>query len=75
MKKKKSYKTSERLNQTVLGEARVFIKENELAEIKKLISDSESEITEEELRGIITILDSIIRLAMKEFVIRWFNYT
>ncbi|AJW65187.1 hypothetical protein VO54_03761 [Elizabethkingia miricola] len=70
MKKKKSYKTSERLNQTVLGEARVFIKENELAEIKKLISDSESEITEEELRGIITILDSIIRLAMKEFVIR-----
>ncbi|WP_407478046.1 hypothetical protein [Elizabethkingia anophelis] len=67
---KKSYKSSERLNQTVLGEFRVFIKENELAEIRKLIVDSGSEITEEELRGIITILDTILRLTMKEFVIR-----
>ncbi|MDV3508234.1 hypothetical protein CMU59_08825 [Elizabethkingia anophelis] len=67
---KKSYKSSERLNQTVLGEFRVFIKENELAEIRKLIVDSGSEITEEELRGIMTILDTILRLTMKEFVIR-----
>ncbi|AQW94919.1 hypothetical protein HZQ64_05425 [Elizabethkingia anophelis] len=67
---KKSYKSSERLNQTVLGEFRVFIKENELAEIRKLIVDSGSGITEEELRGIMTILDTILRLTMKEFVIR-----
>ncbi|MCT4300924.1 hypothetical protein HZP23_08730 [Elizabethkingia anophelis] len=67
---KKSYKSSERLNQTVLGESRVFIKENELAEIRKLIVDSGSEVTEEELKGIITILDTILRLTMKEFVIR-----
>lgn len=66
---KKSYKSSERLNQTVLGESRVFIKENELAKIRKLIVDSGSEITEEELRGIMTILDTILRLTMKEFVI------
>ncbi|MDV3508232.1 hypothetical protein CMU89_18325 [Elizabethkingia anophelis] len=65
----KSYKSSERLNQTVLGESRVFIKENELAEIRKLIVDSGSEITEEELSGIITILDTIFRLAIKEFII------
>ncbi|AQW94917.1 hypothetical protein CMT56_13840 [Elizabethkingia anophelis] len=57
------------LNQTVLGESRVFIKENELAEIRKLIVDSGSEITEEELSGIITILDTIFRLAIKEFII------
>ncbi|EQB92184.1 hypothetical protein HZQ67_12455 [Elizabethkingia anophelis] len=66
----KSYKSSERLNQTVLGESRVFIKENELAEIRKLILDSGTEFTEKELRGIITILDIIFRLAIKEFIIR-----
>ncbi|MCT3725932.1 hypothetical protein HZP21_10590 [Elizabethkingia anophelis] len=53
-----------------MGESRVFIKENELAEIRKLIVDSGSEVTEEELKGIITILDTILRLTMKEFVIR-----
>ncbi|MEN5133125.1 hypothetical protein [Elizabethkingia anophelis] len=40
------------------------------AEIKKLILGSGTEVTEEELRGIITILDTIIHLAVKEFVIR-----
>ncbi|MDV3539926.1 hypothetical protein [Elizabethkingia occulta] len=67
---KKSYRSFERLNQTVLGESRVFIRENDLEEIRKLISDSENDITEDEIRGIITILNTIIRLAMKEFLIR-----
>nr|DAC74972.1 TPA_exp: hypothetical protein [Elizabethkingia anophelis] len=53
-----------------MGESRVFIKENELAEIRKLILDSGTEFTEKELRGIITILDIIFRLAIKEFIIR-----
>lgn len=53
-----------------MGESRVFIRENDLEEIRKLISDSENDITEDEIRGIITILNTIIRLAMKEFLIR-----
>ncbi|MCL1665841.1 MULTISPECIES: hypothetical protein [Elizabethkingia] len=68
--KKKSYKSFERLDKTVLGESRVFIKENDLEEIRKLISDSENDISEDELRGIVTILNTIIRLGMKEFIIR-----
>ncbi|PUB24251.1 hypothetical protein C8J95_1232 [Elizabethkingia sp. YR214] len=67
--KKKNHKSSERLSQTILGESRVFIKENDLAEIRKLISDPENDITEDELRGIVTILDTIIHLVMKEFII------
>ncbi|HBN6702458.1 hypothetical protein HZP84_07765 [Elizabethkingia anophelis] len=68
--KKKSYKSFERLDKTVLGDSRIFIKENDLAEVRKLISSSENDITEEEIRGIVTILNTIIRLAMKEFIIR-----
>ncbi|MDV3549926.1 hypothetical protein CMU66_03320 [Elizabethkingia anophelis] len=68
--KKKSYKSFERLDKTVLGDSRIFIKENDLAEVRMLISSSENDITEEEIRGIVTILNTIIRLAMKEFIIR-----
>lgn len=68
--KKKSYKSFERLDKTVLGDSRIFIKENDLAEVRKLISSSENDITEEEIRGIVNILNTIIRLAMKGFIIR-----
>ncbi len=52
-----------------MGEFRVFIRENDLGKIRKLISDSENDITEDEIRGTITILNTISRLAMKGFLI------